>query len=107
MSVQNALIEMFSGDSKILRYTVKDGSGAVINITGAAFRWGLFKLDTDESTPPPKPSTLLPTPGETPLGPASARPPPCADAVPSPSRAQSGRGGALAHAPRRRAMRRS
>ncbi len=68
MSVQNALIEMFSGDSKILRYTVKDGSGAVIDITGAAFRWGLFKLDTDESTPTAKNSTVLTPPGEKTVG---------------------------------------
>ena len=63
MSVLNALVEIFSGDTKILRYTVKDGLGVVINITGGAFRWGLFKLDPNESEPTARGSALVP-PGE-------------------------------------------
>ncbi len=66
MSVQNALVEMFSGDDKILRYTVTDGTTA-IDIAGAAFRWGLFKLDPDATTPTAR-GTVLTPPGEKTVG---------------------------------------
>ncbi len=61
MAVQNATIEMFSGDTKRLNYTVKDGAGVVIDITGGTFRWGLSKLGKPVTAgePSPQGSPLL------------------------------------------------
>ena len=55
MAVQNPTIEMFSGDTKRLNYTVKDGNGVVIDITTATFRWGLSKLGKPKTAGDPSP----------------------------------------------------
>ncbi|MEE8551512.1 MAG: hypothetical protein V3T08_09705 [Gemmatimonadota bacterium] len=47
MAVQNPTIEIFSGDTKRLNYTVRDANGAAIDITGGTFRWGLSKLSQE------------------------------------------------------------
>lgn len=53
MAIQNPTIEIFSGDTKRLTYTVKDSAGVVIDISGGAFRWALSRLKPDETTPVP------------------------------------------------------
>ncbi len=55
MAVQNSLIEMFSGDTKRLNYTVKDSAGTVIDITTATFRWALSKLAKSGTAGEPSP----------------------------------------------------
>lgn len=55
MAVQNPTIELFSGDTKRLNYTVKDGAGTAIDITTATFRWGLSKLGKPKTAGEPSP----------------------------------------------------
>ena len=40
---------MFAGDSKVLVVTVRDGAGAVVNITGATLTWEAAR-STEETT---------------------------------------------------------
>lgn len=51
MAVQNPTVTIHSGDDKRLNYTVKDGAGAVVVITGATLKWGLSRKKTGEVAP--------------------------------------------------------
>ncbi len=55
MAVQNPTIEMFSGDTKRLNYTIKDSGGSAIDVTLAVFRWALSKLAKSDTAGEPSP----------------------------------------------------
>ena len=57
MAVQNTTFTIFSGNNITLRFTVRDDAGVIVDITGAALRYDLFKLDPNIVDPSPKTST--------------------------------------------------
>lgn len=58
IGVQNDF-QMHSGNSRTLQFTINDEDGSAVDITSAAIRWELSKLDPDTTLPAPKGAPIV------------------------------------------------